>query len=121
MKIALIGASGFVGKHYLDEALKRGHHVTAIVRKTDGVEQKHPNVTVKQGDVYDQHQVAQLVSEHDVVLSAFNSGWTNPLIYEDFLRGARAIQAGTKSAGVKRLLFTGGAGSLEIAPGLQLV
>jgi putative NADH-flavin reductase len=121
MKIALIGASGFVGKHYLEEALKRGHQVTAIVRHPENITVKDPNLTIKKGDVYDEHQVSDLVAGHDVVVSAFNSGWTNPRIYEDFLLGAKAMQAGTKKAGVKRFLFTGGAGSLEVAPGVQLI
>ncbi len=61
------------------------------------------------------------VKGNDAVISAYNSGWTNPNIYADFLRGSRAIQAGVKASGVKRLIVIGGGGSLEIKPGLQLV
>lgn len=121
MKIALIGASGFVGSHVLTEALQRGHEVTAIVRHPEKVTVKHPSLTVKKGDVLNEDEVASLVAGHDVVLSAYNPGWTNPRIYEEFLEGAQSIQRGVKKAGVKRLLVVGGAGSLEVAPGVQLI
>jgi putative NADH-flavin reductase len=71
--------------------------------------------------VLDASQVAKAVKGNDVVVSAYNSGWTNPRIYEDFLAGSRAIQTGVKAAGVKRLIVIGGAGSLEIEPGVQLI
>lgn len=121
MKVALIGASGFVGTSLLREALQRGHQVTAIVRNPENVKEKHSNLTVRKGDVQDEHVVASLVADHDAVLSAYNAGWTNPELYNDFLKGSKAIQQGTKKAGVKRLIVVGGAGSLEVAPGVQLV
>jgi hypothetical protein len=55
------------------------------------------------------------------VLSAYNAGWNNPNLYHDFLAGSGAIQSAVKKAGVRRLLVVGGAGSLEVAPGVQLV
>lgn len=121
MKVALIGASGFVGSHILTELLDRGHQVTAIVRNPDKVVAGHPNLVVKKGDVYNPAEVTELVKGLDAVISAFNSGWANPNIYDDFLAGSKAIQNGVKQAGVKRLIVIGGAGSLEIAPGMQLV
>ncbi|WP_080240071.1 NAD(P)-dependent oxidoreductase [Spirosoma rigui] len=121
MKLALIGASGFVGSALLNESLNRGHAVTAIVRHPDKITLIHPNLTVKAGDVQDADAVARLVAGHDAVLNAFNAGWTNPNLYNDFLNGSKAIEQGTQQAGVKRLLAVGGAGSLEIAPGVQLV
>lgn len=121
MKVALIGASGFVGSHILHELLERGHQVTAIVRHPEKVSTHHPNLVVKKGDVYNEKEVTELVKGLEAVISAFNSGWTNPNIYEDFLAGSKAIQQGVKAAGVKRLIVIGGAGSLEVAPGVQLI
>jgi putative NADH-flavin reductase len=121
MKIAIIGASGFVGTHLLTEALNRGHRVTAIVRHPEKIKVSHPNLKVAKGDVLQESSVAALVAGHDIVVSAYNPGWTNPKIYEDFIAGAGSILKGTKQAGVKRLLVIGGAGSLEVAPGVQLV
>ncbi|WP_298732994.1 NAD(P)-dependent oxidoreductase [uncultured Chitinophaga sp.] len=121
MKVALIGASGFVGSHILHELLERGHQVTAIVRHPEKISARHPNLVVKKGDVYLEGEVTELVKGQDAVISAFNPGWTNPNIYEDFLAGSQAIQQGVKAAGVRRLIIIGGAGSLEVAPGVQLI
>jgi len=121
MKVALIGASGFVGSHILHELLDRGHQVTAIVRHPEKVSARHSNLVVKKGDVYSEKDLAELLKGQEAVISAFNPGWTNPNIYEDFLAGSKAIQQGVKAAGVKRFIVIGGAGSLEIAPGVQLI
>jgi putative NADH-flavin reductase len=121
MKVALIGATGFVGSHLLSELLERGHQVTAIVRNPDKLTLEHPNLVVKKGDVMNEAEVAALVSGLDAVISSFNAGWTNPNLYADFLSGSKAIQSGVKKSGVKRFITIGGAGSLEIAPGKQLV
>jgi uncharacterized protein len=120
MKIALIGATGFVGSAILKEALDRGHEVAAIVRNPDKLPPQaklHP----KNGDVYNEDEVLRLVTGHDAVISAFNPGWSNPDIYKQQVKGARSIINGVKKAGVKRLLFVGGAGSLEVKPGVQSV
>ncbi|MGV3558277.1 NAD(P)-dependent oxidoreductase [Larkinella arboricola] len=121
MKIALIGASGYVGSSLLTEALNRGHEVTAIVRHPEKVTVENDRLTVLRGDAQQEDEVASLVAGHDAVVSAYNPGWDNPNIYNDSLVGLQAIQSGTRKAGVKRLLVVGGAGSLEIAPGVQLV
>jgi len=120
MKIALIGATGFVGSAILKEALDRGHEVTAIVRHPDKLP-PHAKLHLKKGDVYNEDEVAQLVTGHEAVISAFNPGWSNPDIYNQQVKGARSIINGVKKAGMKRLLFVGGAGSLEVKPGVQSV
>ena len=121
MKLAIIGASGFVGTALLDEALTRGHEVTAIVRHPEKITLTNAKLTIKQGDAQDADAVAQLVAGHDAVLNSFNAGWANPNLYNDFLKGSEAIEKGTQQAGVKRLLVIGGAGSLEAVQGVQLV
>ena len=120
MKIALIGATGFVGSAILKEALDRGHEVTAIVRHPEKLP-PHAKLHSQKGDVYDADDVARLVASHDAVISAFNPGWGDPDIYERQVKGTRAIIDGVKKAGIKRLLFVGGAGSLEVRPGVQSV
>lgn len=120
MKLAIIGASGFVGSATLQEALNRGHEVTAIVRYPEKLH-PHANLHPLKGDVYNADDVARLVAGHEAVISAFNPGWKNPDIYNQQVKGSRAIIEGVKKAGVKRLLFVGGAGSLEVKPGIQSV
>lgn len=120
MKIALIGASGYVGAKLRDEALQRGHHVVAIVRDPSKL-LAIDGLTVKVADVYDSSQVAAAVAGSDVVLSAFSSAGEAEDVQGKHLRASRAIVAGTKHAGIDRLVVIGGAGSLFVAPGVQLV
>jgi len=121
MKIALIGATGFVGSAVLKEAADRGHDVTAIARNPEKLSAASDKVSAIKSDVTDTEQLANVLKGHDVVISTYNPGWTNPNIYNDFLEGAQLIQRAVKKSGVKRLIFVGGAGSLFIAPNLQLV
>ena len=120
MKIALIGATGFVGSAILKEALDRGHEVTAIVRHPETLP-PHAKLRPQKGDVYNTDEVARLVAGHHAVISAYNPGWSNPDFYKQHLKGTEAIIKGVKQAGLKRLLFVGGAGSLEVKPGVQSV
>ncbi len=119
MKVVLVGASGFVGKAVLKELLKTGHEVIAFVRDSRNLELQNA-LTTTEGDVNNAAEFANAIKGNDAVISAFNAGWTNPNLYEDFLKGSNAIQAGVKKSGVKRLLVVGGAGSLFIN-GKQLV
>lgn len=121
MKIALIGATGFVGSAILKEALSRKHQITAIVRKPEKVAIQNEYLSVVQGDVMDTDKLSEALKGNDIVISAYNPGWNNPDIYNEFLKGSRSIQEAVKLAGVKRLIVIGGAGSLFIAPGLQLI
>lgn len=121
MKIALIGATGFVGTALLKEALDRDHQVIAIARHTDKITEENTNLTKVKADIFDAKYLTTQLHDQDIVISAYNPGWTNPNIYDDYIRGAEAIQQATRQAGVKRLLVIGGAGSLFIAPDLQLV
>jgi len=120
MKIALIGATGFVGTAVLAELLQRGHHVTALVRNPARLTFQ-PKLTARALDAYDADAVASAVKGHDAVISAFNPGWDASDLYAQFMKGSAAIDAGVEQSGVKRLLVVGGAGSLFVAPGVQLV
>lgn len=120
MHIALIGPTGFVGSALLNELLQRGHRVTALARTPEKIAPRD-GLTVVKADVTDAAQVAQAVQGADAVASAYNPGWTHPDLHDEFLRGSRAITQGVKAAGVQRLLVVGGAGSLYVAEGVQLV
>jgi uncharacterized protein len=120
MKIALIGATGFVGTAVLAELLDRKHQVTALVRNPAKMEVR-ANLTAQALDVNDAARVAAAVRGHDAVISAFNPGWDVADLYGKFLQGSAAIERGVEASGVKRLLVVGGAGSLFVAPGVQMV
>jgi putative NADH-flavin reductase len=120
MKVVLIGATGFVGSAILNELTQRGHQVTAVTRNPETVKQ-HQHVIAKKVNVLLANEVVEAVKGHDVVISAYNAGWSNPDLYNEFLQGSGAIQEGVKKAGVKRLFVVGGAGSLYVAEGVQKV
>lgn len=120
MKIALIGATGYVGTPLLEEALNRGHEVTALVRHPQKLA-AHPRLNAVQADVQNSAALSERLHGHDVVISAFNPGWGVADIREQFIAGSRSIIAATRQARVKRLLMVGGAGSLYVAPGVQLI
>ena len=120
MKIALLGATGFVGSALLQEALDRGHVVTAIVRHPEKLE-KREGLTAKAGDVYETASLATLIQGNDAIISAFNPGWKNPNLYDDQVRGTASIIAAIKKAGIKKVLWVGGAGGLEVKPGVRVV
>ncbi|MDB5145574.1 MAG: histidine kinase, partial [Mucilaginibacter sp.] len=103
MKIAIIGATGFVGSAVLNEALQRGHQVTAIARNIDKIPTGNKNLTAIAADVYDSASLAKILAGQDAVVSAYNAGWTNPNLYNDFIKGSEAIQQAVKLSGVKRL------------------
>ena len=119
MKFAVIGATGYVGNAVVQELAARGHDVTAFARNTGKVFAA-PNVRAVAADVTAAGFVEQLAG-FDAVVSAFNPGWTNPNIGRDFRDGYAAILVAAKSAGVPYLLIVGGAGSLYIAPGVQVI
>lgn len=111
MKIAVIGASGRIGKAIVAEALARGHQVIAIARNADKIE-KASGVTIVKADVHSADETAAAIKGADALISAYNGGWADPKIRENFTAGTIGIIAGLKKAGVTRVLFVGGAGSL---------
>ena len=118
-KIAIIGASGYVGTALLNEAVKRGHQVSAFVRHPEKIA-ANANVTAVKADVLDTDGLAALLKGHDLVISAYNPGWQEADIRNIHIKGSKSITEAVKKAGIKRLIAVGGAGSLEIN-GAQLV
>lgn len=110
MKIAIIGATGNVGSRLIEEALRRGHAVTAIARQASKLPGRD-GVTTRDVDVADTQALADALRGNDTVISTVR-----------FLQTSAAqITAAVKAAGIRRLLVVGGAGSLYVAPGVQLV
>lgn len=117
MKIAIIGATGFVGSAILNELADRKHEITAIARTPKDT----ANATWIAADIFNVDALAEILKGHDTIINAYNPGWTNPNIYDDFLAGSKAIQEAVKKSGVKHFITIGGAGSLFVAPDLQAV
>lgn len=109
-KIAIIGATGRAGSQLLEEALRRGHSVTAIARDTSKIGQR-AGVVSKNVDVLDAAALQAAVAGHDAVISAAHFS-TIP---------ASAVIEPVKQAGVKRLLVVGGAGSLLLPGGTRVI
>lgn len=120
-KVALIGASGFIGSQLVKELLSRGYQVTAIVRSADKIKNDDKNLKVVSADVFNTDKLAEVLKNNDAVISAYNPGWTNPNIYDDTIKGYQSIIEAVKKAGIKRLQAVGGAGSLLVAPGKTVV
>jgi putative NADH-flavin reductase len=110
MKIAVIGASGNAGSRITAELAGRGHAVTAIARHPEKIATQ-ANVTVKPGDVLDQAGLARLLAGHAAAISSVHFLDSDP---------AKLIGAASESK-IGRYLVVGGAGSLEVAPGVRLV
>jgi putative NADH-flavin reductase len=110
VKVALIGASGRIGSQILDELVARGHHVTAIARHIDKIAPQ-PHVTTATGDLSDTSALAKLLHGHEAIISSVR--------FKSF-RPPQMLDA-VKASGVKRFLMVGGAGSLEVKPGLALI
>ena len=119
-KVAVIGATGFVGTQVVKELANRGYSVNALARNTSKIEESE-NVKAVTADIYNTSELAEILKGNDAVISAFNPGWTNPNIFEDFLKGAESIEKAVEESGVKRFITVGGAGSLYIAENLQLI
>lgn len=109
MKVAVLGASGRAGSEIARELAARGHEVLGIARKPDTIPEA-PGITAAAGDASDPEPLAELIRGSDAVISALHHDVT-----------AQTLLAALKAAGVGRLLVTGGAGSLEVAPGTRLI
>ena len=110
MKIAVVGASGNAGSRIVSELASRGHSVTAIARHPEKITAR-PNVTAKAGDAQDQAGLARLFAGHDAAISSIHFLDSDPVKLIGAIRDSK----------VGRYLVVGGAGSLEVAPGVRLV
>ncbi|MEU0429990.1 NAD(P)H-binding protein [Streptomyces canus] len=128
MHIGVIGATGGIGSRVVTEALDRGHHVTAFSRDATRIDEDRKNVVWKSVDVLDADAVAAVIPGLDVLISGFQPGnaakdfadtvarsIADPTVYAT---AARALLKALESHPRTRLIVIGGAGSLEIEPGV---
>jgi putative NADH-flavin reductase len=117
LKIALFGATGMIGSRIAAEALARGHEVTAIARQPKPVDGL-PQLKVIPGDLFDAASNAGRIAGFNAIASAYGPGQGDA---SKVIEATRALIELARNSGVKRLVAVGGAGSLEVAPGRQLV
>ncbi len=117
MKVVLYGSTGNAGRRILDELLSRKHTITAVVRDKAKIGARD-GLTLKVGDLSDAAKISEAVAGSDAVISAYGPGLSAP---NELIGATERLVAGVKQSGVKRLLTIGGAGTLEVAPGMLLV
>jgi len=69
MKLFVIGATGRTGREIVEQALARGHHVTAFVRSPEGIGLSNERLTILKGNAMDENQLFEAMQNHDAVLS----------------------------------------------------
>ena len=116
--IALFGSTGRIGQRILREALARGHKVTAIVRDATRAPDGTPNLEFKPGDILKPESVVAATNGHDVLVSAYGPRAGDA---KQIVTAAKSLVEAAGSMQPMRLIVVGGAGSLEVAPGVQLV
>src|SRR6184192_38802 len=121
MKLVVFGATGNVGQRVVAEALRRGHEVVGVVRDPDAVQSPDKRVKLLKGDATNADSVAKIARGADAVVSAISPrpnarGLSAPSLAAN----SRALIKGLRDAKVKRVLYVGGASSLEVAPGKAL-
>lgn len=120
MKIALLGASGRIGQRITQEALARGHEIEALVRDPATLPIERQHLSVARVDLFDSQSIAQAITGADVVVNATGAHGINPHVF--YVTSTQAVIEGVRCAGGdKRLIVVGGAGSLEVAPGVHYV
>lgn len=117
MKIAIIAATGKIGRHIVQQALRNGHQVSAIVRSEAALPPELKGAKVLLSPL-EPVALGKVLRGHDAVISAYGPAPDAPATLAD---ATRTVIAAVREAGVRRLVVVGGAGSLEVAPGVQLV
>lgn len=115
MNITILGATGWIGSHIMAQAKANGHNVTAVVRDADKVTD---GTAVEEFDLQSQNDIAEVLTNADVVIASIGgrAAGNHELVAQTAKRLLTAL-----SGRSTRLLWVGGAGSLEVAPGVTLV
>ncbi len=118
MRIAVIGASGWLGGAIVREALERGHRVTGIGRHADRLA-AIPGIAPVRADATDPEVLAEAIAGHDVaVLSVTDRSGPDRSVIP---ASTRSLIEAAPLAGVPRIAVVGGGGSLLDADGRRYV
>jgi putative NADH-flavin reductase len=121
LRLLVFGATGSVGSLIVDEALNRGHIVTAVSRDPSSIDASRSGLTAARGDLLDRESIAGLLDGHDIVISSVRGVIGDKSDPGNALQllAAHNIIAELRVFDGKplRFLHIGGAGSLEVEPG----
>jgi len=117
MNVVVYGATGNAGSEIVKELLRRGHTVTGVARKVDTLEGQ-PGLTAKTDDLSNVDRIAEVIQGADVVVSAYQPPADNT---DELIAVTKREIEAVKKADVPRLVVVGGAGQLEVAPGVTLI
>lgn len=115
-RIALFGATTKMGEHIMNEALNRGHKVTAIVRDAGKLRKSHPNLRVLEGDVLNKNDISSKIKGHDVVISAYEIK-SDP---SEHARYTSNLVEAVNADDIRQLIVLGHPGTAENEPTLQM-
>lgn len=123
LDILVYGATGKVGAHVVDEALARGHKVTAVSRDPTSIDKRHDNLAVVVGDLLQPESVAALLAGKNVVITSVRGVIGNDKDPKKSLQYIAVIniieQLRQLGGDAPRLVHVGGSGSLEVEPGVM--
>src|SRR5882757_4012277 len=133
MNIGIFGAGGTIGQRIVAEALSRGHTVTAFARVESRIPLEREGITWKLANVLDAESIARVIGDVDVMVNSYGPGPSSNAsaqyaaeAVEEAIRNAgslataaRALLKALEQRATLRLIIVGGAGSLEVRPGLQ--
>jgi len=103
-RVVVFGASGGVGRHVVEQALKRGHEVVAVVRSPGTLTITDPGLTVVTAELTDQEAIGAAVSGADAVISALGPSLDRKAKAMPLVEGTRTIVAAMKAAGIRRFI-----------------
>ena len=122
LNILVYGATGKVGSQAVNEALNRGHRVTAVSRDPSRVTQNHDKLSAVKGDVLDPESVASLVAGQDVVIISVRGVLGKSKDPNDAVPriAVENVVNALRDMGetAPRVIHVGGSGSLEVKPGV---
>ena len=116
VRVVLTGATGRAGSRILRELLARGHQIIAVVRDR-GMFQPESGVAVALSNLSDSNQIAEIMRGADAVISAYGPPPDNT---DELIEVTKRLIDAVAGSGMNRFLMVGGAGSLEVAPGVSL-
>ena len=112
MKVVIFGASGKTGTLLTDQALAKGHQVTAFVRRADAMVQKHPNLKIITGTLSDTNRLKEALTGADACISTLGGGSLTKHAPE-IIAGISQIIALMEQEGVKRFIYLSSIGAGE--------